>query len=134
MSSRHFQYGMQALQGVIWYPNYIKEPETLLGTVFSVHHFLLNFLSLQGRQPTFAQKVRRKYQKQQNKKAQKLNKEEKTTRGKGRPRQNPRPKKGNTMTKVKTKQPSKASQKRQKDSLAVTALENATVAALQVGQ
>lgn len=38
------------------------------------------------------------------------------------------------MTKVKTKQPSKASQKRQKDSLAVTALENATVAALQVGQ
>lgn len=84
-----------------------------------------------GRQPTFAQKVRRKYQKQQNKKAQKLNKEEKTTRGKGRPRQNPRPKKGNTMTKVKTKQPSKASQKRQKDSLAVTALENATVAALQ---
>lgn len=38
------------------------------------------------------------------------------------------------MTKVKAKQPSKASQKRQKDSLAVTALENATVAALQVGQ
>lgn len=37
------------------------------------------------------------------------------------------------MTKVKTKEMSKASQKRQKESLAVTALENATVAALQVG-
>ena len=36
------------------------------------------------------------------------------------------------MTKVKLKDMSKASQKRQRDSLAVTALENATVAALQV--
>ena len=36
------------------------------------------------------------------------------------------------MTKVKLKEMSKASQKRQRDSLAVTALENATVAALQV--
>lgn len=36
------------------------------------------------------------------------------------------------MTKVRTKQTSKASEKRQRESLAVTALENATVAALQV--
>ena len=36
------------------------------------------------------------------------------------------------MTKVKLKEMSKASQKKQRDSLAVTALENATVAALQV--
>lgn len=36
------------------------------------------------------------------------------------------------MTKVKTKPTSKASQKRKQDSLAVKALENATVAALQV--
>lgn len=84
-----------------------------------------------GRQPTFAQKVRRKYQRQQNKIAQKLKNGTKTTRGKGRPRLNPRPGKGNAMTKVKTKRSSKASQKRQKDSLAATALENATVAALQ---
>ena len=37
------------------------------------------------------------------------------------------------MTRVRTKQTSKASEKRERDSLAVTALENATVAALQVG-
>lgn len=85
-----------------------------------------------GRQPTFAQKVRKKYQKQQNKKVQKLKKNTKNTKGKGRQNQKPRPKKSNSMTKVKTKQPSKASQKRRQDSLAVTALENATVAALQV--
>ena len=63
---------------------------------------------------------------------QKLKKNTKNAKGKGRQNQKPRPKKSNSMTKVKTKRPSKASQKRRQDSLAVTALENATVAALQV--
>jgi len=53
----------------------------------------------------------------------------KNSKGKGKLK--PRPKK-NSMTKVRTKQTSKASEKRQRESLAVTALENATVAALQV--
>lgn len=34
MSSSHFQYGMQASQGVIWYSSYLKESETLHGSVF----------------------------------------------------------------------------------------------------
>ena len=88
------------------------------------------FFFSQGRQPTFAQKVRKKYQRQQNKKAQKLKKRLKNSKGKG--KQKSKPKKNSSMTKVKLKEMSKASQKRQRDSLAVTALENATVAALQV--
>ena len=51
---------------------------------------------------------------------------------KGKGKQKSKPKKNSSMTKVKLKEMSKASQKKQRDSLAVTALENATVAALQV--
>ena len=81
-----------------------------------------NCLNIQARQPSAAQMVRKKYQKQQKTK-QKLKNNMKEKRG--RP-----PKKGrNALTKLKDRR--KSSKKNQALS-AAAALENATVAALQV--